>query len=178
MVTGSAWDGRRVSIVRHACAGDKEAWHGDDDDRPLDEGGFEQAAALAAVLDAVAVQRLIASPTKRCVQTLQPLAAHLQLEIEHSDRLGPEGSVMDMLHSEWPSLLGSVLCTHGEVMRPLLEHVRRQRVPIVADREDEDWLLTKGSAWHLALDQDGHVIELHHEAPLPLPNCALHWSSD
>ena len=84
---------------------------------------------------------------------------------------------MDMLHSEWASLLGSVR-THGEVMRPLLEHVRRQRVPIVADREDEDWLLTKGSAWHLALEQDGHVVELHHEAPLPLPNCALHWPSE
>jgi hypothetical protein len=106
------------------------------------------------------------------------LAAHLQLEIERSKRLGPDGLLLDMLESEWPSLFGSVLCTHGELMRPLLERVREQRATVVADRDDEDWLLPKGSAWHVALDEHGRVVELWHAAPLPLPNCAAHWSSD
>jgi phosphohistidine phosphatase SixA len=134
VVTGSPSNGFYMSIIRHACAGDKQAWHGDDDDRPLDVGGLEQAAALAPVLEDLSVRRLIASPTKRCVQTLQPLAAHLELGIERSKRLSPDGSVLDMLDSEWPSLHGSVLCTHGELMRPLLERVRERQVTIVADR--------------------------------------------
>ena len=167
-----------MSIVRHGCAGDSEAWAGDDAERPLDEGGFEQAVVLAPALDDVSVTRLIASPTRRCVQTLQPLAAHIGLEIEHSPRLGPEGSLIDMLENDWTSLLGSVLCTHGELMRPLLGQIRAQTTPIVAERDDEDWLVTKGSVWQLALDAAGRVVELRHVAPLPLPNCAAHWSSD
>ena len=102
-----------MSIVRHGCAGDSEAWAGDDAERPLDDGGFEQATALASALDDVSVTRLIASPTRRCVQTLQPLSAHVGLDIDHSPRLGPEGSLIDIVENDWTSLLGSVLCTHG-----------------------------------------------------------------
>ena len=178
MLLGSLSEERWVSIVRHGCAGDSEAWAGDDAERPLDEGGFEQAAALASALDDVSVTRLMASPTRRCVQTLQPLSAHVGLDIDLSARLGPEGSLIDTLENDWTSLLGSVLCTHGELMRPLLGQIRARQTPIVTERDDEDWLLTKGSAWHLELDETGRVVELRHVAPLPLPNCAAHWSSD
>jgi phosphohistidine phosphatase SixA len=71
-----------VTIVRHTCAGDKEAWRGPDAERPLDEGGTRQAGALADTLGNASVHRLLASPTKRCIDTLVPLAARLQLDIE------------------------------------------------------------------------------------------------
>src|SRR5262245_7909140 len=108
-----------VTIVRHACAGDKHAWQGDDDQRPLDPGGVDQAVALADTLVDSSVQRLVASPLRRCVDTLQPLATRLGLEVETTQRLSPDGSVTELLHDVSPQLAGAVLCTHGELMRPL-----------------------------------------------------------
>ena len=115
---------------------------------------------------------------RRCTQTLEPLSIRLRQAIETSDQLRPERSVVDLLRAEWSTLDGVVLCTHGELMRPLLAEVTDRNVPIVAQARDEEWLLSKGSAWHVTLDGDGALVELRHEAPLPLLACAAHASSD
>ena len=36
-----------ILVVRHGSAGNRLAWEGDDDDRPLDPRGAAQAASLA-----------------------------------------------------------------------------------------------------------------------------------
>jgi phosphohistidine phosphatase SixA len=166
-------------VVRHACAGDKQAWPGDDAARPLDRGGMEQARALAPALAGHAVRRLLSSPTARCTQTLQPLAARLGAEVERCDALGPDGSLLPWVAGDGPALAGTVLCTHGELMLPLLVQIRAAGIPVVADRADDDeWLLSKGSAWRLTFDDHGRIVALHHEAPLPLPECGAHLTSE
>ena len=167
-----------VTIVRHACAGDKQAWRGDDAQRPLDEGGARQAEALADTLDIASVQRLVASPMKRCIDTLAPLAARLKLDIEPTERLGPDGSIEELLGDERALPSGTVVCTHGELVRPVLKHIQADLVPIHAERDDDEWLLSKGSAWRLVIDPDGDVIEMTHVAPLPLTHCGGHADSD
>jgi phosphohistidine phosphatase SixA len=164
-------------VVRHACAGDKRAWKGADAERPLDDGGMHQARALVPLLAGSGVRRLMSSPTMRCTQTLGPLSQRVQLAIEDSDRLGPDGSLVPLLEREWASLAGTVMCTHGEVMLPLLDRVRAQHTRIVGAGLEDEWLLAKGSAWHLSFDGDGRIVELRHEAPLPLPQCGAHPDS-
>jgi len=39
-----------VILIRHASAGDRESWSGDDRLRPLDEKGWRQAEGLASAL--------------------------------------------------------------------------------------------------------------------------------
>lgn len=171
-------DWTNLTIVRHACAGDKRTWPGDDSQRPLDAGGIQQAAALADAFADESLQRLVASPTKRCIDTLKPLAERLQLEIETTRELSPGGSIELLFSDEHPKLSGTIFCTHGELMRPFLQLLQAGRVEIDAERDGDEWLLLKGSVWRLMLDPYGHIAKLTHETPLPLPSCETHATSD
>jgi phosphohistidine phosphatase SixA len=106
-------------LLRHASAGDRGAWAGDDALRPLDERGRAQAVALRGELLARGVRRVVSSPYVRCTETVEPLARSLGVEVELDDRLaegaGPDGA---------RELLGGcddcVACTHGDVVEELL----------------------------------------------------------
>jgi 8-oxo-dGTP diphosphatase len=79
-----------VLLVRHASAGDRDAWDGDDRARPLDERGRRQAAGLVASLAAYPIERVLTSPALRCVETVAPLAAARGLEPEAYEELSEE----------------------------------------------------------------------------------------
>jgi phosphohistidine phosphatase SixA len=133
-------------IVRHARAGNKRRWSGPDGLRPLDDVGELQAISLVDTLGALAVRRLITSPAVRCVQTLQPFAVRSELPIEISSALGPDADGKALLRRlTHPSLDGAVLCTHGEVMRPMLRHIRRQTVPVAGTIGARGYLLGEGN---------------------------------
>ena len=104
-------------LLRHASAGDRYHWAGDDADRPLDEKGRRQAAELAVELGTDDVRRVVSSPYVRCVQTVEPLAAALGLEVELDDRLAEGGgsSAQALLEED-----GVVACTHGDVIFELV----------------------------------------------------------
>jgi 8-oxo-dGTP diphosphatase len=74
-------------LVRHAWAGHADQWDGDDELRPLDERGREQAQALVELLEPYAVERILSSPATRCVDTVVPLAAARGLDVETFDEL-------------------------------------------------------------------------------------------
>ena len=122
-------------LVRHARAGRREAWDGDDRLRPLTAKGQHQAQALIGGLwevigDARGPVRMVSSPWLRCRQTLTPLAAFAGAQITSCDDLG-EGrgaAAVKLLDS----MVGDtvVLCTHGDVVGEVLESVRRQGVDL------------------------------------------------
>lgn len=68
-------------VVRHATAGQRKKWNGDDALRPIDDEGRHQAAGLGGVLAPFAPHRLYAATPLRCKQTLDPLAAATGLPI-------------------------------------------------------------------------------------------------
>ena len=104
-------------LVRHGSAGDRAHWAGDDRLRPLDEKGRRQAEALVEELQRFTVLRVVSSPYARCVETVEPLAAALGLEVELDDRLaeGAGDAAADLLRED-----GVVACTHGDVAHDLL----------------------------------------------------------
>jgi phosphohistidine phosphatase SixA len=167
----------RVVVVRHGCAGEKRRWNGDDADRPLDAAGERQSAALAAVLDeaGLGLRRLLTSPTRRCRDTLIPLGRRLGLPIADDPGLATGGDDVTLVRAiARPSALGAALSTHGELMQPLLAGLRDEGVPVIADRDDDEWLLAKGTAWVLDLAADGSVAALRHLAPVPALPCTVH----
>jgi phosphohistidine phosphatase SixA len=139
-----------IWVVRHGCAGDKDAWTGDDDARPLDAIGREQARAIADRLAPRGPTRLWASPTRRCVDTLAPLADRPGLAVLTTDELRPGG---------WPDGLlgwlethagpGDVICSHGEAMRPALGDLRSRGAAPTG--HDDDALVAKGVVWELEI---------------------------
>ena len=75
-----------VLLLRHARAGERDEWTGDDTLRPLDERGRLQALALRD-LSQRAIGRIVSSPYRRCVETVEPLAEALGIPVELDDRL-------------------------------------------------------------------------------------------
>ena len=65
---------RPMVVVRHASAGDKRAWAGDDADRPLDRKGLAQSVTIGALLTAYGVERAGSADVRRCRETLDRLA--------------------------------------------------------------------------------------------------------
>ncbi|RCG31261.1 NUDIX hydrolase [Sphaerisporangium album] len=118
-------------LVRHASAGEREEWTGDDDLRPIDKEGEEQSRALAEVLYGYRPATLLSSPSKRCVQTLVPYAARELLKIG-TDRLLTETDYDPPATLALTSKLvdagePALVCSHGKVLPELIERLVEQR---------------------------------------------------
>lgn len=154
----------RLTLVRHASAGHKRDWTGPDTERPLDERGRQQAIGLSSVLAEYAVGRIVSSPTLRCQQTVRPLADLLDRELETWSELGPDGVIQLIDSFAHPAFADAVLCTHGEVLQPLVRWKGMARA--VRDRRlTSEALLTKGTAWRLHIDDNGQITKLVHLTP-------------
>jgi 8-oxo-dGTP diphosphatase len=117
-------------LLRHASAGDKRHWTGNDRLRPLDDRGRDQAAELVERLRPFEIRRVVTSPYVRCVESVEPLAAALGLPLEHDDRLG-EG--MGTAGAELLREDGVVACTHGDVVHALLGRGLHKGAAVVLD---------------------------------------------
>jgi broad specificity phosphatase PhoE len=109
-------------VVRHAHAGERSGWAGDDRLRPLSEKGRRQAAALVDVLSLHPVKRVLSSPAVRCISSVEPLARHFGLDVEVDERLG-EGAGTDDVTSLLREVGDAALCSHGDVIPLILRQL-------------------------------------------------------
>jgi len=77
-------------VVRHASAGDRKTWRGEDRHRPLDKAGQRQAVALTGVLRAYGVTLAVSADVERCRATLAPFAAACEVPIKTVEELVAE----------------------------------------------------------------------------------------
>jgi broad specificity phosphatase PhoE len=117
-------------FLRHAAAGDRDDWDGDDFHRPLDARGRRQAAELVDLLRPFGVRRVVSSPYVRCVQTVEPLAAALGVQLEQDDRLaeGQGASAADLLRED-----GVVCCSHGDIAEALVGRSLKKGAAVVVE---------------------------------------------
>jgi 8-oxo-(d)GTP phosphatase len=147
-------------LVRHARAGSRDKWQGDDALRPLSKAGRRQAEALVTTFRGMEVARIVSSPSVRCVQTVRPLALDRGLPVETSDALAEGadlGDAMAQLAELTPT--PTVLCSHGDVIPALVLHLVDRGATIVGER---DW--KKGSTWMLERE-DGRVVRASYVPP-------------
>jgi len=147
-----------VFLVRHAHAGDRERWEGDDRARPLTKKGRKQALSIAEQLKPLGVRRLVSSPYLRCLETLGPLAKDLGLKIERDERLA-EGAGLQALDLAREVGEGAALSTHGDICVDVLSYLARQGVL------HGDFDAPKASTWVLELDGDRFVGARYLSAP-------------
>ena len=141
-------------LVRHAKAGDRAAWKGDDRLRPLSKEGRRQADSLAWRLARLTTGDLVSSPYERCLQTLQPLSSVLRQPVLEDERLGEEQGFEGALAliAELPD--GTVLCSHGDVIPETIDALQRRGCVIVGE---PNW--RKASIWVLTRDHAGQIVE-------------------
>jgi 8-oxo-dGTP diphosphatase len=124
------WPHRTVPFVvlRHASAGHKRDWAGDDLLRPLDFKGQSQARALVRLLGCFGPVRVVSSPAARCLATVEPYAAHVGAPVVAEPALMlPRRSAPDFMDERvpHPDVVGSVrslladgvptvICAHRE----------------------------------------------------------------
>lgn len=148
-------------VVRHAKAGDRGEWEGDDRLRPLTKSGWRQTEGLAELLKNEPIDKILSSPYVRCVQTVEPLAAARKLPIEATKELeeGAGGeSVIRLIKRETGKHV--VLCTHGDVVEELLERLITEGLVPRARANME-----KGSTW--VLEEKGGKITGAKYLPAP-----------
>ena len=161
-------DTRTVLIVRHATAGRKARYKGDDRLRPLDKKGRAQAESLVGQLLAFGARDVYAAARTRCHQTVEPLAQELGVKItveadltEEAYAANPKAARDRVL--EIAARGGTpVICTQGKVIPYLLAWWRDGeggKADKVRNR--------KGSTWVLSL-ADGQIVAADYIAsPLP-----------
>ena len=144
-------------VVRHAHAGRRSAYQGDDRSRPLSPRGVVRARELVLLLSEYRPQRILSSPYVRCCATVQPLAESLGLAVESVDELaeGHGGDAVRLL----ATMAGesAVLCTHGDVASEMLEFL----VPDPKDPERRTYRLQKGEVWVVQSTGSRPVIVQH-----------------
>lgn len=103
----------RLHLLRHADAGDPEAWDRPDEVRPLSPKGRRQAERLGAFLAAAdfAPDAIVTSPLLRARETAEIVADALRRPIRIDERLaGP----LD------PETVEAILSDAGDPLRPVL----------------------------------------------------------
>jgi phosphohistidine phosphatase SixA len=133
-------------LVRHAHAWPRKEWSGEDRLRPLSASGRREAQGLVSIAGRFKPpSRVLSSPYRRCLETVEPVAARYGLSVELTDDL-VEGESLKAVQLV-RSLIGedAVLCTHGDIVAEILVSLA-----------DEDRLdlgpsprQAKGSAWAL-----------------------------
>jgi 8-oxo-dGTP diphosphatase len=129
-------------IVRHAKAGSRHDFRGDDRMRPLSASGQRQAHALCEKLVAAGVSTYASSPFLRCIETLQPAARACGVRVELHEVLAEGhhgGEVIDLL-ATLPD--HAAVCSHGDVIPETIAALERRGCTITSAPE---W--RKGSVW-------------------------------
>lgn len=157
---------RTVLLLRHALAGRRDRYTGNDLERPLDARGRTQATSLVPQLQAFGVERIVTAHPVRCTETVTPLALRLGLEPEVSTAFSevvfekhPEGARRQLLE-----LLSSpqvpVICSQGGVIPPLMKWLSERHgfaLPPARNR--------KGSTWVLTVSPEGRCLAADHLDP-------------
>lgn len=116
-------------VVRHGSAVQREAWQGDDSERPLDELGRRQAEMLVGILDSFDVQRVLSADVARCLDTVRPFAEKRGVLVESEPLLSEAGyaAAPQAAEARLLSVLTAgesvVVCSQGKAIPPLLRGV-------------------------------------------------------
>jgi 8-oxo-dGTP diphosphatase len=117
-----------VILLRHASAGSKRAWAGDDLARPLDARGAADAERLAGLLSSFGPCRVVSSAAERCVATVRPYAVltGTAIEIDAEFTAQPGGVTPGQLKRAGQIVddgEATIICTHGENLQMFLQAV-------------------------------------------------------
>jgi 8-oxo-dGTP diphosphatase len=151
----------KLYLVRHAKAGERGAWPGDDRLRPLSRRGQLQSEGLIAVFEDRKVDRLLSSSYVRCLETLVPLASVRNLPIEPADALS-EGATLDAALTlvRKHAHRHTVMCSHGDIIPMLLNHYAERGLDLGDDPQ-----CPKGCTWILDVHATGDVKSAKYVAP-------------
>lgn len=142
-----------ILLVSPASAGDPDSWSGDQRDRPLDAGGRRQAETLRSTLRLFEPSEVRAADLVRCVDTVAPLAADLDVALQPDPALSEPDAAMARLTqlaagARTPRLpvgvRGVVVCAEAKVVAHAVGELVSEPVGLTQSALPRD-----GSLWAL-----------------------------
>jgi phosphohistidine phosphatase SixA len=140
-------------LVRHAKAGRRRDFSGNDRLRPLSASGGRQAEALVPPLAAAGVATFISSPYLRCIETLEPTAKSVGAPVEVDERLSEGRSFVGVLELLESVPDATALCSHGDVIPETIDALLRRGCELTSP---PDW--RKASVWVLERNAAGEIV--------------------
>ena len=119
-----------VLLVRHASAGSRGDWNGDDRLRPLDETGQDQADELVRLLSRFEVDDIVTADHVRCVETVRPLSESIGVPARTEPLLSEEGfpgheeEAVELIRSLGRPGGAAVACSQRGVIDEIVEPAR------------------------------------------------------
>jgi broad specificity phosphatase PhoE len=108
-------------LLRHAQAGTRHDWKGEDRTRPLTAAGRYQAADLVGMLAEMGIDHIHTSPYRRCVETAAPLAARLGISLHITEALAEGPHDKALLMARGLADENTLFCSHGDIIPALLD---------------------------------------------------------
>jgi 8-oxo-dGTP diphosphatase len=143
-----------VLLVRHASAGHRGDWNGDDSERPLDETGQDQADELVRLLSRFGVESIVTADMVRCVETVRPLSESIGVPARAEPLLSEDGfpgreeDALELIRSLGRPGGAAVACSQRGVIDEIVGRLAESDEVDVGDTLG----LKKGGVWALAFD--------------------------
>ena len=138
-----SWAGpaSRILLTRHAHAGDRFRWTGDDTQRPLSSQGYLEAERITDQLASFAIDRALTSMALRCTETIAPTLASRNMTYEIRDDLWEETPYEEVANLAHIARVGTtLLCTHGPIVASALHALTGRSVGVPMEKAST-WVL-------------------------------------
>ena len=142
------FDTKPFILLRHAKAITRDEWQGDDDDRPLDSLGQNQANRLLAVYQVYNIDQIHTSDAIRCYDTVNPMVKGLGIKLEVTGKLSESTYKKDKekafdyakgLIKEDARIL---LCSHNPILPKMFNKLTKK-----SDVDADEGKLSPADAW-------------------------------
>ena len=124
-------DTQPLILLRHAKAVTRDEWQGEDDDRPLDSYGQNQAKRLLAMYQVFNLEQIHSSDAVRCYDTVVAIAKGLNIKLEVTGKLSESTFKKDKEKAfdyakDLMKLNESVLlCSHNPILPKMLNKLTK-----------------------------------------------------
>ena len=125
-------DTKPLILLRHAKAVTRDEWQGEDDDRPLDSYGQNQAKRLLAIYQVFNLEEIHSSDAVRCYDTVVAIAKGLNIKLEVTGKLSESTFKKDKEKAfdyakDLIKLNESVLlCSHNPILPKMLNKLTKK----------------------------------------------------
>jgi len=119
-------------LLRHAKAVTRDEWQGEDDDRPLDSYGQNQAKRLLAMYQVFNLEQIHSSDAVRCYDTVVAIAKSLNIKLEVTGKLSESTFKKDKEKAfdyakDLMKLNESILlCSHNPILPKMLNKLTKK----------------------------------------------------
>jgi 8-oxo-dGTP diphosphatase len=148
------YDTQPLVMLRHAKALDRSEWQGEDEDRPLDLLGQQQAKRIHAIYQVYALTEIHTSDAVRCFDTVAGIVRTLGLTSivkgalsEYTFKKNKEKS-LDYIKELIKVDQAALVCSHNPVIPRMMEKITK-KIDFEYDREK----LQPGEAWVIHHDK-------------------------